>query len=247
MGPLSLFAVPVLVSGIVIGLRAKRWVSTAFAALFSPFAYSALIAGCDYSCGTARLRAMGLPGTEFHNVDPEWRCERVTGGCVVRGNEWVHEVPYNTVVKALIRILGPMKGAYLGPYPDWEDARAALVGAQKVAIEDLVADRIPLDGRVVSLDAGVGRGLLRHSDWQFALSDPDELDTLTTELGPITGVSWKDHCLILRVPVQSRSGDSHARSAMIVIVDPLVGRPFGYYGEGDYSHNFPPVFWIAGP
>ena len=30
---------------------------------------------------------------------------------------------------------------------------------------------------------------------------------------------------------------------MIVIIEPATGRPFAYYGEGDYSHRFPPVRW----
>lgn len=83
-----------------------------------------------YARGTACLMASSLPGPEFHNVHPEYRCGRVSMGCVVDGSELFTQLPNNLAVTLLSAALGPMLGTYHGPYPTRDEAFAALERAR---------------------------------------------------------------------------------------------------------------------
>ena len=77
----------------------------------------------DYSNGNARLRYTGLPRTKFYNLDPDSRCGHAGYGCVVMGNEWVTQTPYNCAVRLLTASCGDMQGAYHGTYPTYRGDR----------------------------------------------------------------------------------------------------------------------------
>jgi hypothetical protein len=222
----------------------RKWGATALLAALcvSPFGFHAAWGAVDYMHGTARLRYMGLPGTTFHNIDPEYRCERSSGGCVVGVTDGVTNGCYNAAVKSLIRTFGPMRGSYLGPYPTKADCLAALSSATEVALADLTHDRVPLPTQTFVLDTGVGQGLLKRSLWEAAAPNPDYLQSLVADDGPIT-TAVRQGCLILRIPCGPTTQSANTQDAMIVVIDPQTGRPFAYYGDGGYSHNFPPVYF----
>jgi len=37
---------------------------------------------------------MGLPSRRLYNIDRELHCARVTGGCLIDGNEWLTQAPH---------------------------------------------------------------------------------------------------------------------------------------------------------
>jgi hypothetical protein len=79
-----------------------------------------------YVAGSAVLKTYGMPDPEFGNLDPQGRCRRRTSGCVVDGSEVFTQGPNNVAVRLMIRLFGPMSGAYTGPYPTRHEAFDAL-------------------------------------------------------------------------------------------------------------------------
>ncbi|MDB5335507.1 MAG: hypothetical protein JWN70_1126 [Planctomycetaceae bacterium] len=199
--------------------------------LTSPVAVPALLGTCDYFRGTARLQYRGLPGTTFHNLDPQLRCGRASSGCIVGGNEWVTHLPYNGTVRTLMACLGPMPGTYLGPYPTQEDSEQALVNATAVPVHDLLNDRVNLGSVVVQFDTGVGEELWNRIN---------RYSMLAANKQRIKASLWRDECVVLFVP---SSIEDEERDGAIVLLSRAVGRPFAYYPVGNYSHHFPPVTW----
>lgn len=214
-------------------LARGRFVTLGVIVALSPVGISSEQGVADYLHGTARLRHSGLPGTEFFNLDRQLRCGRTTYGCIVSGDEWLTQVPYNSAVGYLTATLGPMPGAYTGPYPTQDEAISALQQGTDIEIAQLVDDRVRIHDVEVSLDAGVGSGLLKTPAVHTALH-------YTASPLPITATIWQTQCLILNIPVGLSSSST---DAMIVLIDRHRGRPFAYYGKGEYHHHFPPVSW----
>jgi hypothetical protein len=96
-------------------------------------AWSFLSGALAYLNGTAAFMAVGRPGPEFWNLDPDYRVYRQTSGCIVLGTELVTHVPNNVAIVVMTGLLGPMRGTYHGPYPTPEQARAALRRSSDVA------------------------------------------------------------------------------------------------------------------
>ena len=111
----------------------------------------------DYSNGDACLRYSGLPGTRFHNLDPELRCGRSTYGCIVTGNEWVTQSPYNCALRLATACFGWMPNTYDGPYPTETEAVNAIADSFSVPVRDLQNDRLVIEGSTLQLDEGSER------------------------------------------------------------------------------------------
>ena len=232
-----LFPVPIVLFALLIATR--RWGLVALCALLSPMTLSFAAGVAGYCTGTATINGMGLPGTGYHNLDPELRCGRSTGGCLVNGGEILTDPPHNLAVVALTRLFGPQPGAYTGPYPTESEAKAALASAPPVSIDLLLKDQVDVAQPPVKLDAGVGAGLLKPSQIGMLheqLPSPYAREFLD-ELGADRGALFQNTCLLLRLP------GPDAASAMIVLLDTATGRPFAYYGEGEFYQRFPPVAW----
>jgi len=233
LGPLS-FLFPLLAVGVILHLLSKRQMIAAGSIVaFSPCMLAVCLAGFSYANGTATLMGMGYPGQGFFNIDPASRCLRSTGGCCVSGNEWVFMLPNNVTVKALSATLGPMPGTYRGVYPTEAEAKQAIQRGTKISETELRSGFLAIKGHVVKLDEGVGARLLDslHYDLLFESARP-----------PITATVYDNDCLILRIPVV-QDWDSKTPSAAIALISTEKGRPFAYYGEGDYHRSFPPVRW----
>lgn len=125
--------------------------------LLSPYlvlsALSVLGGIVGYSLGTAHLRLFGMPHREFYNLDERWRVYRSTSGCIVDGSEIFTHEPNNAVIKLLVTVLGPMRGAYAGPYPSKAEVAAQLSGATAVPRQSLSAGAVVVAGQSVKLEA----------------------------------------------------------------------------------------------
>jgi hypothetical protein len=247
LGGLGVLIVFVAIVMFMWAVARRRWLAIGLALLLSPMCVSVFVAASRYTGGTAVIEGMGLPGTEYGNVDPTLRCGRVTGGCLVSGTEWITEVPNNATVALLTRVFGPQRGAYTGPYPtDVQASAAVAAGGEPVPAAAVRADAIVLKTGTVNLAPGVGKRLLGNtylSQWyDGTMPAPWAAQTLL-DIGPITGVLWQG-CLVLRIPAGERNpANGEPQAACIVVVDPAAGYPFAYYAEGDYYHRYPPVEW----
>ena len=210
-----LIPVPLVLGGLLVAQR--RWGLIAMCVMLSPVTAGLVFGTVGYCTGTARLQGMGLPGFGYFNLDPELRCERSTGGCVVNGGEFLTQTPNNLAIVTLTRLFGPQPGAYTGPYPTEAQAKAALDAARPISPGMLSLDRVSLTEPSLKLDAGVGRTLAGRAD------------------GPVYATLYQGGCLILRVPA--------GEGAMIALIDTKCGRPFAFYADGGCHDRFPPVRW----
>jgi hypothetical protein len=222
----------VVVPALVVLTLCKRYYFEAFVCVLGPSVMASAFAVANYVSGSGKLGYMGLPHMDFFNIDPVYRCGRVTGGCLVNGNEWITEEPYNLTLQSLISLFGPQRGSYTGPYPTEDDAAAALTVAAPIDLASIEVDQCDVNGVRVHLDVGVGKKMLRY--WLGVITvadvkrDPFYADSIG---GPITGAIWKNRVLILRGPPSKPT---------IAAIDLTAGRPFAYY-QG--QERFPPVMW----
>ncbi len=235
LGPLSLVIPFIMFHFLLVVVYHRRYAAAFLLLLGTPLSVPFLMGIYDYGSGTALLRGCGLPGTTFHNLDHMMRCGRVSYGCFVSGNEWISLLPYNGAVYLLTKCLGPMPGAYTGPYPTEREAKDALADATRIAPHDLEKDRITIAGIAIDLDAGVGLELLQRIR---------RFDGSSYESGcEIKATIWQEECVLLRIPNRPAWTSSDTPSAAIVLISRKAGRPFAYYPEGDYYHHSSPVPW----
>lgn len=245
--PFDIAAVLFLLYVVVRLSTRRRYLLIVLCVLLTPFTIFAFEGFADYQTGSARLRYMGYPGPEFYNPDPELRCGRSTGGCLVNGTEWLLHEPYNLSVMLMIKLFGPMRGSYTGPYPSREEAVTALDGATALPVDQLLRDRITVGETEVQLGEGVGEALIYDSPVYYfsGKGDPTKAgQELLAELGPITAALYRDRCVILRVPTDFPDGlkdKGEEPSGMIALIDRENGRPYAYYSQGRYYHRFSPV------
>lgn len=238
VGPLG-YVFPFVAAGcLTYFLIRRRWVMALVYVALLPTSVAFVTGIVDYVTGNASLRYSGLPCTEFHNLDPDLRCGRTTYGCVVHGNEWIMQIPYNTTVRLLITTLGFMPGTYTGPYPSRVEAIEAVRQGVPISAVDLSEDRVAVDKDECRLDKNVGEELLTKSFYPVNTSEIRAEMTLPA----IKAANWREECILLRIPFNPLY---LSESAMVVLVSREKGRPFAYYAEGEYSHHFPPVSWRA--
>jgi hypothetical protein len=191
-----------------------------------------------YISGSAKFHYMGLPHMEFYNIDPDYRCGNETGGCLVNGNEWISEDPYNFTVKAMISAFGPERGSYIGPYPTESDATTSLASARPLDLSAIATDQFDVGEVHVRLDKGVGEKLVKF--WLNALTIQDLKEGIQSGViepqyaAPPTAIIWQNRVLLLKGP---------ALHPTICAIDLNVGRPFAYYENATPRHRFPPVMW----
>lgn len=154
--------------------------------LGSPFVavplLSAAAAVVGYATGTAEV--VLARGERYVGLDPVTRCGQRSGPYF--GNEPISATTHDLVLRGLIRLLGPMPGAYDGPLPTGPEALALLAGpsARIGCVEQLddrgAASRVELlaVGRTLVLDApaalgvgGVTRGSPLRPVWYVPLDE----------------------------------------------------------------------------
>jgi hypothetical protein len=225
LGPLSLILVILLPIALWGAIRGRSVAAVALVGLANPLTFFFLSGVGDYVGGRPALRGMGLPGPEYANIDRATRCLRSSGGCLIRGNEWVSMVPHNSAVKVMVLFFGPPAGAYDGPYPTREEAMAAVsAGGVAVSAEQFVSGAIPTDAGEVRMDRDVAEKIGTHL---FPLSGYGFGDAVEGE--QLHAVLWQGRCLILRWRADSLLEKDGEKQEVFVLVDQNNGRPFAVY------------------
>jgi hypothetical protein len=198
----------------------------------------------DYARGAPKLRYMGLPSMEFYNIDPKTRCFRRTGGCIVRGNEWVSHDFHNLGVGLLAAACGAPSRSYDGPYPTKEEAMSAVANAPKLDLAEFVNGRIQVGGSRIELNPKMVTDL-STTVGVYGLMDgmlPDgDLGTFAQ------AVVFQERCLILRIVEQDTSPTttSSPDQDFLILMDLKCLRPFAYYRiHGDRARRFPKVQYL---
>ncbi len=198
------------------------------ALLANPLSFFFLRGIADYAGGRPALLGMGLPDAEHSNIDPETRCLRSSGGCVIRGNEWVVIMPHNAALRTMTFLWGPPADTYDGPYPTRVEAAAASKTGNLISPEEFRSGAIPTNASVIRLDPATAEkiGTLLFPFSQYVWGEEVEGEELHAAL-------WQKRCLILRWRViDPREGADE----VIVLIDIRNGRPFAVYRMAGDPH-----------
>jgi hypothetical protein len=126
---LTIFGIVLQIVQVVLATRRKR-IWGLYALLLGPIlVWPTAFFGMgvvDYFQNDGRLQGSGMPGFGYGSLHPEYRCRRVSGGCVVDGSEGLRQGPYNFALTTMIKTFGPMEGSFTGAYPSKDEAWAAL-------------------------------------------------------------------------------------------------------------------------
>lgn len=241
LGPLSLVILILLPLALWRAVSNRSVVAILLVCLANPLSFFFFRGMADYAGGKPALRGMGLPGPEHANIDPETRCRRLTGGCLVSGHEWVAIVPHNFALRTLAFLLGPPADTYDGPYPTREEAVAASTPGSPVSAGEFVSGRIPTASGMISIDQDtmekLGRFIFPFSG--YASGDPLDGEQLYAAL-------LRERCLVLRWREMSLPETTDETDEVVVLIDIRNSRPFAVYriaGEPPLRRAAIGMFW----
>ncbi|NBV21603.1 MAG: hypothetical protein EBS05_06735 [Proteobacteria bacterium] len=139
---------------------------------------------------------MGLPGRNFSNLDPETRCYRETGGCVITGTERIVHLPYNSALQLMCTLWGPPPQTYHGPYPTAAEVVRLTRNSPAVPLKTFLDGKLSIEGRSLAFGRKKVENLLDDLGNRLA-KDPEEY--LMTE---VKAVLVQQQCLAIRVTTQ---------------------------------------------
>lgn len=234
LGPLSYLIFFFLGYALFRAISRRAWPALILLIAANPFAFFFVGGIVDYSKGNPTLRGMGLPGFEYYNIDPQSRCLRRSGGCLVSGHEWVSQGFHNLGVITAVTAFGYPSRSYDGPYPSREQAAQLTAKAPDLPLEEFQKGNIRIGDRLIQLDPTF------IPDWgmmfgMFELSEGMEAET-GSEIHA-KAMLFEDRCLVLRL-TQQEAG-SREDQDFIVLLDTGNRRPFAYYRISGSPH-----FWI---
>lgn len=232
VGLVSYITAPTLAAVVGWLVIRRYWRPLALLLVTSPFVAASTLAVFGYASGTARLRTVGLPDLELYNVNPTTRYQAVSSGCIVDGSEWVMQFPNNATLLALSVALGPMPGAYTGPYPGRRHIADAFRTTRELNWRDVEKDRVHYGSRVFQLRQGLGAQLTT------ALRSSSSNDLCCR---PSVAV-WQHRVLLLRFPPESAEFVNE-EDALIVIVDGNTGKIIAYQGNPGLRRRELPRQW----
>lgn len=231
LGPLSLAMVITLLLALRLAIRARSVVAVALA-LANPLSFFFLHGVVDYAGGKPAFRGKGLPGPEYANIDPATRCRRVSGGCVISGNEWAIILPHNLALHAMVFLFGPPAGSYDGPYPTREEAMAAVsAGGIPVSSRQFVMGTIPTAEGEVRMERQLMEKIGTHL---FSLGGYGMGEELEGE--QLHAALWQGRCLILHWRGSPEFESDGEKPEVVVLVDKQSGIPFAIYDIGKRGH-----------
>lgn len=206
--------------------------------LFSPFflvpVFCWNMGVYGYVTGTGKMLCNGLmAGT---HIDKHTRAEWVTLGCEIFGYEPMITGPNNAAISAMTTIFGPMRGAYVGPYPNASEAQKALESAMEVSPYFSLAHK-----SVVVEMYGVDFYLYPYVARHYLGTRDDSRRARKTRAALV-----ENRCLILEVLSGGESAES-AQEKDIYLFDARNGDMLCHYykdWDGNYSSN-PIVAWIS--
>jgi len=239
LGPLSFLILFILGFAVVRSIYRKAWLPLILLIAANPFAFFFAGGVVDYAKGSPTLRGMGLPGFEYHNIDPKTRCMRRSGGCVIRGHEWVSNGFHNLGVRIAVAACGYPARSYDGPYPSKEQALRVISNAPDLPLDDFQKGVIRIENRVFQIDDSM------LFNWTMITGIIDLMDM---EPEPDHGVQvkaalYQKRCLILRLIQQQPQSDE--RQDFIILLDARNKRPFAYHCiEGNPRARAPMVNYL---
>ncbi|HEX7261232.1 MAG TPA: hypothetical protein VF258_05405 [Luteolibacter sp.] len=229
-------------------LRASRrgaWRPFLLLLLVNPMGVYFICGMADYAKGAPKLHHMGLPSIESYNIEPNTRAFHQTGGCLVRGNEWVSQGFHNLGVLALAAVLGPPSRSYDGPYPTEEEARCLSSSAPALNISDFLKGRIPVGGETLEMSSEQIRTIAQDLRLFALVYDGDPVPSGIS----IQAVKFESRCLILRFVEFDSYTDTTVESAdrdFLVLFDRNNMRPFAYYQlTGDSATRYPKIQYLS--
>lgn len=236
LGPLS-WLIPLLLAwGFFITVFRRCWLPGIVLAMANPLSAFWIYGAADYAKGAPTLRGMGLPSTEFSNVDPETRCFQTSGGCLIRGNEWVFLEPHNHALRTLCSIFGPPSRSYDGPYPNKQEASRLASTGSYFDLPDFLDGRIQVGSESLQFDQSLLDTLLTDL-FYFPISKYDSEAHGTR----IQAVIYRERCLILRFLNHEATEEE-----CIILFDRKNMRPFAYYQiKGSALRRYPRVQYLA--
>lgn len=144
--------------------RSRAWAVTY--AMINPIVLATIFPVVSYFKGTAALGFHGLPQMTSYNLDRDTRLPKRGGGCIVMGNEWLTDGWNNGVLRALVKILGPMRGSPQGPYPSESELTAKWEGDQTVPAADLEKEQVLVSGKVRNVP-GAAKIIQHFASWYY--------------------------------------------------------------------------------
>lgn len=242
LGPLSYLIFFILGFAVVRAIYRKAWFPLILLIAANPLAFFFAGGIADYAKGTPTLRGMGLPGSEYHNIDPKTRCMRRSGGCLISGHEWVSQGFHNLGVRTAVAVFGYPARSYDGPYPSKEQALREISNAPDLPLKEFRKGEIRLGGRLIRIDPSF------VPDWgrMFGMFElMEEMEGFEEEPGfeiRAKAVLFESRCLILRL-AQPQGG--RETQDFIILLDTRNLRPFAYYQiSGDSGFRFPRVQYL---
>ena len=239
LGPLSFLIFFILGFAVIRAIYRRAWLPLILLIAANPFVFFFVGGFVDYAKGSPTVRGMGLPGFEYHNIDPTTRCMRRSGGCVVRGHEWVSNGFHNLGVRAAVTAFGYPSRSYDGPYPSKERALREISNAPDLPLDEFQKGVIRIENRVFQIDPSM------LFDWTM-ISGIIELMDMEPEPDhgiQVKSVLFEERCLILRlIQKQEHSGEVQD---FIILLDARNKRPFAYHCiEGSPRARAPMVNYL---
>jgi hypothetical protein len=221
---IGLLAFPLIAWSVVL---AVRWRSRLLLLplVLNPIAISFGLGLREWFLKHPEFEGMGLPGNEFFNLDLASRCYRSTGGCVLHGNEWMTQDPHNAALNTMVKVLGPPRGVYQGPYPTKDEAVELTESASETP------STLFLEGKVLAEDKQITIGKSRAhtilADFGMMYFDFDLEETERKVQARI----FHQQCLVVRVRSKTKipSGSIVEDSEGIFLFDLAKMRPFARY------------------
>ena len=221
--PVSLaVGLTVLVLGFVVSwayfLGRRRYAGLLLFCICSPFGFGALHGAADYWQGSAVLPGKFRYKGEQANLDRttrvprrQWQGANAWGW--PRGDEWIHDNPYELAVRGFTGVFGRMRGVHAGTYPSLQQAEAALRHAVPVSHELLAHEAVVISQEPIAVTAfelcGKYEGNYRYPELNAALAED---------------------CIVLGIKDALDAGTS--RYTAIALFNRESGRPFAVYQIG---------------
>lgn len=249
LGP---FAILIWLPALALTIHGRLVLATLTIALSPPPVYF-VQATADYIRGDAVLIEAGPAASINHNLDPDLRCYRVTTGGMHMGDEWVKAWPNNGAVRLMSAFFGPMANTYQGAYPTQVEAERLFAASPSVLIEPilLLADRLELPDRTITLQPGVGSAIFAGNnsaleiDWEAV--HPRLITAWDHQIVSATASIWQEQCLLIRVErklpiddqtkpstvdlisMQLADSDVEYVHTTLTLIDVDTGKPFAVY------------------